>query len=203
VLRPDQIAAAMFPLGDSLKTDVRDEAAARGLAVASKPDSHDICFIPNGDTAGWLRDRLGAAPGPVVDESGTVVGAHDGAFGFTVGQRRGLALSTPAADGRPRYVLSVSPVDRTVTVGPAERLAVSRIVCGTPTWCGEPPTLPLSSALAQVRAHGDAIACQLALVDGGLVADVEVGLQGVAPGQTLVVYCGDEVLGSATIDRAA
>src|SRR5271154_272224 len=84
VLRPEQIAAAMFPLGDSLKTQVRDEAAARGLAVATKPDSHDICFIPSGDTSGWLRDRLGAAPGSVVDESGQVLGQHDGTYGFTV-----------------------------------------------------------------------------------------------------------------------
>jgi tRNA-specific 2-thiouridylase len=203
VLRPEQIAAAMFPLGDSLKSAVREEAAERGLAVAAKPDSHDICFIPAGDTAGWLRGRLGSAPGPVVDESGDVVGSHDGTYGFTVGQRRGLALSTPAADGRPRYVLSISPVSRTVTVGPVEHLAVSRIVCGTPTWCGQPPTLPLASALAQVRAHGEAIECQVELIDGALVADVAVGLQGVAPGQTLVVYAGDEVLGSATIDRAA
>jgi tRNA-specific 2-thiouridylase len=203
VLRPEQLAAAMFPLGESHKTAVRDEAAERGLAVATKPDSHDICFIPSGDTSGWLRDRLGSAPGQVVDEAGDVLGAHDGTYGFTVGQRRGLALSKPAADGRPRYVLSISPVSRTVTVGPAESLAVSQIRCGPPTWCGAPPALPLGSVLAQVRAHGDAIACQVELVDGGLVADVEVGLQGVAPGQTLVVYDGDEVLGSATIDEAA
>jgi tRNA-uridine 2-sulfurtransferase len=203
VLRPDQIAASMFPLGDSLKTQVREEAAARGLAVAAKPDSHDICFIPSGDTAGWLRGKLGSAPGEVVDESGQVLGEHDGTYGFTVGQRRGLALSTPAADGRPRYVLSVSPVSRTVTVGPIEQLAVSRIVCGAPTWCGEPPTLPLTSALAQVRAHGDAVGCRVELVDGALVAEVSEGLNGVAPGQTLVVYDGDEVLGSATIDEAA
>lgn len=203
VLRPDQIAGAMFPLGDSLKSQVRVEAADRGLAVATKPDSYDICFIPSGDTAGWLRKRLGSAPGSIVDEFGDVLGEHDGTYGFTVGQRRGLALSTPAADGRPRYVLSVSPVSRTVTVGPAERLAVSRIVCGAPIWCGEPPALPLTSVLAQIRAHGDAIECRVELVDGGLVADVEVGLRGVAPGQTLVVYDGDEVLGSATIDFAA
>jgi tRNA-specific 2-thiouridylase len=203
VLRPDQIASAMFPLGSSLKTRVRDEAAERGLAVATKPDSHDICFIPSGDTAGWLRDRLGSAPGQVVDEAGDVLGDHDGTYGFTVGQRRGLALSTPAADGRPRYVLSVSPVSRTVTVGPAERLAVSRIVCGTPTWCGVPPVLPLTSVLAQVRAHGEPVGCHVELVDGGLVAEVSEGLSGIAPGQTLVVYDGDEVLGSATIDCAA
>jgi tRNA-specific 2-thiouridylase len=203
VLRPEQLAAAVFPLGDSLKADVRAEAAARGLAVAAKPDSHDICFIPSGDTAGWLRDRIGAAPGEVRDESGAVVGTHDGAFGFTVGQRRGLALSTPAADGRPRYVLSVSPATRTVTVGPSEHLAVSRIRCGPPTWCGPPPVLPMTSVLAQVRAHGEPVGCRIDLVEGGLVADVDGALRGVAAGQTLVVYSRDEVLGSATIDQAA
>jgi tRNA-specific 2-thiouridylase len=203
VLRPDQIAAAMFPIGDSLKTDVRAEAAARGLAVAAKPDSHDICFIPSGDTAGWLRQRLGSAPGDIVDETGAVVGAHDGAYAFTVGQRRGLALSEPAVDGRPRYVLSLSPVTRTVTVGPAERLAVSRVVCGEPTWCDRRPELPLQTALAQVRAHGAAVGCRVTVVDGALVADLDPGLEGVAAGQTLVVYDGDQVLGSATIDSAA
>jgi tRNA-specific 2-thiouridylase len=203
VLRPDQIAGAMFPLGDSQKADVRAEAADRGLAVADKPDSHDICFIPSGDTSGWLTQRLGEQPGDIVDESGEVVGSHTGAYGFTVGQRRGLALTTPAVDGRPRYVLSVEPVTRTVTVGSADRLAVSRIECGPPTWCGGTPSLPLGSALAQVRAHGDAIPCRVDVVAGALVADVEPGLSGVAPGQTLVVYDGDEVLGSATIDSAA
>jgi tRNA-specific 2-thiouridylase len=203
VLRPAQLAAAMFPLGDSLKSQVRDEAAARGLAVADKPDSHDICFIPSGDTAGWLRDRLGSSQGDIIDESGAVLGGHNGTYGFTVGQRRGLALTTPTPDGSPRYVLSISPVDRTVTVGPAERLAVSRIECGAPTWCGEPPALPMSSALAQIRAHGEAVDARVEVVDGGLVAEVGEGLRGVSPGQTLVIYRGDEVLGSATIDRAA
>jgi tRNA-specific 2-thiouridylase len=203
VLRPDQLAAAMFPLGSSLKSQVRAEAAQRGLAVADKPDSHDICFIPSGDTAGWLRQRLGSAPGDIVDEAGVVVGAHAGTHAFTVGQRRGLAISQPAPDGRPRYVLSISPVERTVTVGPAERLEVSRVTCGAPTWCGTPPALPLESGLAQVRAHGDAVACRVWLDDGRLVADMGPGLRGVAPGQTFVVYDGDMVVGSATIDTAA
>jgi tRNA-uridine 2-sulfurtransferase len=203
VLRPEQISAALFPLGTSLKSDVRAEAAARGLAVAAKPDSHDICFIPNGDTAGWLGERLGSAPGPVVDEAGRVLGRHDGTHGFTVGQRRGLALTTPADDGRPRYVLSLSPVSRTVTVGPVERLEVTRIVCGAPTWCGRPPALPMSSALVQVRAHGEAVRSRVGLADGGVVVEVADALRGVAPGQTLVIYDGDEVLGSATIGQAA
>ncbi|MBV9487380.1 MAG: tRNA 2-thiouridine(34) synthase MnmA [Frankiaceae bacterium] len=202
VLRPDQIARAMFPLGDSIKSAVRAEAAERGLAVADKPDSHDICFIPSGDTAGWLEQRLGSSPGDIVDEAGEVVGAHAGTHGFTVGQRRGLALQAPAADGRPRYVLSISPVERTVTVGPAERLEVSTIECGPPTWCGPDPALPLESVLAQVRAHGDPVPCRVDVVGGALVAEVGAGLRGIAPGQTFVVYDGERVVGSATIDAA-
>ena len=203
VLRPDQIAAAMFPLGDTLKSVVRAEAAERGLAVADKPDSHDICFIPSGDTSGWLRDRLGSAPGTVVDQAGAVVGEHDGTYGFTVGQRRGLALSTTAADGQPRYVLALSPATQTVTVGPRASLAVSRIVCASPTWCGPAPDRPLESVGIQVRAHGDAVAGRVSVTNGQLIADVDPGLEGIAPGQTLVVYDADRVVGSATIDAAS
>jgi tRNA-specific 2-thiouridylase len=101
VLTPEQLAGTVLPLGALTKEEVRAEAARRGLAVADKPDSSDICFIGDGDTAGFLRDRLGAQPGPVVDAlTGAVVGQHDGAYAYTVGQRRGLALSVPAPDGR-------------------------------------------------------------------------------------------------------
>jgi tRNA-uridine 2-sulfurtransferase len=203
VLRPQQLAAAMFPLGDSLKGDVRVEAAARGLAVASKPDSHDICFIPSGDTAAWLQGRLGDAPGDILTDDGEVIGQHDGAYRFTVGQRKGLALQRPAADGRPRYVLSISPVDRTVTVGPVERLAVSRVECSAPTWCADAPSDPDFTALAQVRAHGEPVSCNATVTIGGLVVELADPMSGVAAGQTLALYDGDRVLGSATIDHAA
>ncbi|HEX2177161.1 MAG TPA: tRNA 2-thiouridine(34) synthase MnmA, partial [Nocardioidaceae bacterium] len=89
VLTQQQLARSVFPLGDSTKDDVRAEAERRGLAVASKPDSHDICFIADGDTRGFLAERLGAAPGPIVDTGGEVVGEHEGAYAYTVGQRRG------------------------------------------------------------------------------------------------------------------
>ncbi|MGH3447564.1 MAG: tRNA 2-thiouridine(34) synthase MnmA, partial [Nocardioidaceae bacterium] len=117
VLTQTQLAHSMFPLGDSAKDDVRREADQRGLSVADKPDSHDICFISDGDTSGWLRDRLGAQTGEIVDGSGEVLGTHEGAFGFTIGQRRGLGIGTPAPDGEPRYVLDIEPVSGTVTVG--------------------------------------------------------------------------------------
>ncbi|MGN6333354.1 MAG: tRNA 2-thiouridine(34) synthase MnmA [Motilibacteraceae bacterium] len=205
VLTPGQLAHSLFPLGGSTKEQVRAEAARRGLAVADKPDSHDVCFIADGDTAGWLRQRLGPQPGPIVDESGSAVGEHDGAYGFTVGQRRGLRLGVPAPDGRPRYVLDVSPVDRTVTVGPRERLAVTELVGGAPLWCGPAPELPLVCR-AQVRAHGEAVPARADVVDGALVVELERPVHGVAPGQSVVLYLpdprGDRAVGSATIARA-
>jgi tRNA-specific 2-thiouridylase len=154
VLTPEQLARAMFPLGSSTKAEVRAEAAARGLAVADKPDSHDICFIADGDTRGFLRGHLGDAPGDIVDEAGAVIGRHDGTFGFTVGQRRGLHIGRPAPDGRPRYVLDIEPASRTVTVGPAEALDVTEISAARPVWSGcAPPDRPLD-CLVQLRAHG-------------------------------------------------
>src|SRR4051812_30558996 len=200
VLRPDQIAGAMFPLGGSRKSEVRAEASARSLGVADKPDSHDICFIADGDTRRWLGDRLGAQPGPVVDAvSGEVVGQHEGAYAFTVGQRRGLGLTRPAADGRPRFVLDVSPATRTVSVGPAELLAVDGVTGGSVTWCGEPPALPFHGH-CQLRAHGEVHPCTAELDDGNLVVHFDERPSGVAPGQTAVLYAGTRVVGSTTID---
>ena len=201
VLRPDQLAGAMFPLGESLKRDVRVEAAARGLAVADKPDSHDICFIANGDTRAWLGARLGTQPGPVVDATtGDVVGRHDGAYAFTVGPRRGLGLTRPAADGRPRFVLDVSPVTRTVTVGPEELLRVDGLVGGPVTWCGDVPAMPFEG-LCQLRAHGEPSRCVAEVVEGTLVIRFEDRPSGIAPGQTAVLYDDTRVVGSTTIDR--
>src|SRR5262249_3639625 len=127
VLTSEQLSRAMFPLGSTTKEQVRKEAAERGLAVADKPDSHDVCFIADGDTRGFLQRQLGSTPGDIVDADGTVIGRHDGSYGFTVGQRKGLRIDRPAADGRPRFVLSIEPVSRTVTVGPAEALDVLEI----------------------------------------------------------------------------
>jgi len=202
VLTARQVAHAMFPLGATQKQDVRREAEVRGLAVADKPDSHDVCFIPDGDTAGFLQRRLGTEPGPIVDTAGAVVGEHDGAFAFTVGQRRGLRIGRPAADGLPRYVLDVSPVTRTVTVGAAEDLDVSWLQGERAVWSGCRPGVP-TSCLAQVRAHGGVVPA-VACADGDRVTvDLGQPLRGVAPGQAVVLYDGDAVLGSATIARTA
>ncbi|HSI92860.1 MAG TPA: tRNA 2-thiouridine(34) synthase MnmA [Jiangellaceae bacterium] len=202
VLNAEQLAGALFPLGDTLKSDVRAEAERRGLAVADKPDSHDICFIANGDTAGFLHDRLGSAPGDVVDESGMVVGSHDGAYAFTVGQRRGLRLGRPAPDGNPRYVLDISPVDNRVTVGPSEALDVPGVVGTHVRWCGPAPEEDVE-CLAQYRAHGKAVAASAHWDGATLSVRFDAPQRGVAPGQTIVLYAGTRVIGSATIDATS
>ena len=198
VLTPSQLAATVLPLGELTKTEVRAQARARGLAVADKADSTDICFIADGDTAGFLREHLGPQPGPVVDAlTGAVVGHHEGAYAFTVGQRKGLSLSVPAPDGRPRYVLSVEPVSRTVTVGPAAALDTTLLVTGPPVWsCPRP--LPLSCSV-QLRAHGAVHACHVTAHNQGWELRLDTPARGVAPGQTAALYDGDLVLGSATL----
>ncbi len=203
VLTSEQLSHAMFPLGGTPKAQVRAEAARRGLAVADKPDSHDVCFIADGDTRNFLSRHLGQAPGQIVDQSGTVLGQHDGAYAFTVGQRRGLRVGTPAGDGRPRYVLDIEPVTRTVTVGPAEGLDVTQITATRPVWSGCAPLTEPRDCLVQLRAHGESHACTAWLTDDVLHIRLPHPARGVAKGQAAVLYDGDQVLGSATISATA
>ncbi|WP_456599677.1 tRNA 2-thiouridine(34) synthase MnmA [Blastococcus sp. SYSU DS0616] len=206
VLTAEQLAAAMFPLGGMTKDRVREIAAERGFAVATKADSHDICFIPDGDTRGFLARRLGSRPGPVVDAAtGATVGEHDGTYGFTVGQRRGLGVS--AGDSRPRYVLGIEPVTRTVTIGTADLAGVELVVTGAPTWTGEPPVPPFRAEV-QLRAHGTPVPCTVTADEtGGLRILLDAEQRGVAAGQSAVLYepdaeRGDRVLGQAAIRTA-
>jgi tRNA-specific 2-thiouridylase len=203
VLTAGQLAHALFPVGDTPKAGIRAEAARRGLAIADKPDSHDICFIPSGHTRAFLADRLGSRPGELVDaDTGEVLGHHDGVHGFTVGQRRGLGLDRPAPDGRPRFVLGLEPVTGTVRVGPADRLEVGVIEADRPVWTLGAPEGPVE-CVAQVRAHGGCVSAVAEAVDDGVLVQLRQPLRGVAPGQAIALYRpdadGDVVLGSATI----
>ncbi|MGH3870221.1 MAG: tRNA 2-thiouridine(34) synthase MnmA [Pseudonocardiaceae bacterium] len=203
VLSAGQLAHALFPVGDTPKAGIRAEAARRGLAVADKPDSHDICFIPSGDTRAFLAEALGAQPGQLVDDrTGAVLGRHDGVHGFTVGQRRGLGLARPAPDGRPRFVLGIEPVTGTVRVGSADRLEVGVIEADRPVWTLGAPAGPVE-CVAQVRAHGGCAGAVAEAVDDGVLVRLRQPLRGVAPGQAVALYRpdagGDVVLGSATI----
>jgi tRNA-specific 2-thiouridylase len=202
VLTEEQLAHTYFPLGDTpSKALVRAEAEARGLSVAHKPDSHDICFIPDGDTRGWLAERVGAERGPILDRSGARVGTHEGAHAFTVGQRRGLSIGTPAPDGKPRFVLEVRPVSNAVVVGPKEALATAEIAGERLTWAGRAPVEDAFACDVQIRAHADPVPAAATLEEGVLRVRPAVPFDGVAPGQTAVLYDGTRVIGQFTIDR--
>jgi tRNA-uridine 2-sulfurtransferase len=201
VLTQAQLQHSLFPLGTSVKSDVRVEAQQRGLSVAEKPDSHDICFIADGDTAGFLTRQLGRRAGDIVDRTGRKVGEHSGTHQFTVGQRRGLHLGVPAGNGQPRYVLNISPVSNTVTVGPRDALAVRSIRAVSPTWTQVRADGSWSGAV-QLRAHGSALPATVH-VDDDLEVLLEAPAGGVAPGQAVVLYDGTRVVGSATIAATA
>jgi tRNA-specific 2-thiouridylase len=201
VLNAQQLAHTYFPLGSTpSKAIVRAEAAQRGISVAQKPDSHDICFIPDGDTRGWLAEKVGAEQGDVVDRTGAVVGTHEGAHAFTVGQRRGLRLGVPAPDGKPRFVLEVRPVSNTVVVGPKEALAIAEISGEKHSWAGAAPQESEFACEVQIRAHADPVPARAFVTDAGVRVAPDVPLDGVAPGQSAVLYIGTHVLGQFTID---
>ena len=199
VLTREQINGAIFPLGDTEKVDIRKEAEARGLAVAQKPDSHDICFVPSGDNASWLHDRLGSEVGPIVDQDGTKIGEHKGAYTYTIGQRKGLGLTVPTADGSPRFVLKIEPVTNTVVVGSREELAISKMWGERAIWCGPDVTAEKKRGFVQIRAHGSALDCTYYFDGTNLIAELDSPLLGLATGQAMVIYDGDRVVGSATI----
>ncbi len=203
VLNREQISHAIFPLGDTPKAEVREEARSRGLLVADKPDSHDVCFIADGDTRGFLSRKLGSASGTIVDQEGAVLGSHEGVHGFTIGQRKGLHLDRPAPDGNPRYVLSIEPVSNTVTVGPAAALGVREITAIRPVWTGCEPPLSPTECKVQLRAHGEVHDCVAVLRGNELHIELRAEARGVAAGQAAVLYNGDTVLGSATISATA
>ena len=202
VLTQAQLRRSLFPLYGTVKADVRAEAEALALRVASKPDSHDICFIADGDTAGFLNRALGERPGTIVDAAGAVVGTHAGHHQFTVGQRRGLRLGVPPADGQPRYVLDIAPVTNTITVGPHDALAAARIEGIRPTWAVASPRFGSWRGLVQVRAHGAAMPAQIEADAHGVRVTLDEPAFGIAPGQAAVLYDGDLVVGSATISAA-
>ncbi len=209
VLTAEQLRHAGFPVGDTPKSAIRREAARRGLSVADKPDSHDICFIPSGDTRAFLGARIGIRRGSVVDEAGTVLAEHDGVHGFTIGQRKGLGIAGPGPDGAARYVTGIDAGRGTVRVGAVADLDVSTLTGREPVFTSGVPFASPVECHIQVRAHGEAVPAVAELVDDELVVGLRSPLRGVAPGQLLVLYRpdatgvdGDEVLGSATVGAA-
>jgi tRNA-specific 2-thiouridylase len=186
-----QLDYLRFPLGGLDKASVRDHASRLGLAVAAKPDSQDICFVPGGDYAAVVR-RLrpeADAPGEIVDRAGTVLGHHRGTVDFTVGQRRGLEIGGQPA---PLYVVAVDAAARRVVVGPRAALAVGAVALTGTNWLGDAAAGPVE---VKVRSTARAAAATL---DGDRIV-FAVPEFGVARGQAAVVYAGSRVLGGGTI----
>jgi tRNA-specific 2-thiouridylase len=199
-----QLAHAIFPVGGRAKEDVRQYARRRRLPVADKPDSQEICFIPDHDYASFVGAHALASTGPgaVIDEQGQVLGRHDGIHRFTVGQRKGLGLSS-APGGAPRYVLALNPAAREVVVGPKASLERTRLTASGVNWILEPPDGPLRVS-AQIRhRHQPAPATVRVLADPATArAEVRFDAPQIAitPGQAVVFYDGDVVVGGGWID---
>jgi tRNA-specific 2-thiouridylase len=198
-LTQEQLARAVFPVGALTKADVRAQARRHGLAVAAKPDSHEICFVPDGRAGDFVERQLGleAHGGELVDSGGRVLGRHRGLHHFTVGQRKHLGIST----GVPLYVLKLVPSAAQVVVGPREELGETDLVASSVNWiAGEAPTGPRRVTARIRHRHQDAPAVVTA--DGPARAHVHFDQPQVAvtPGQAVVLYDGDDVLGGGWID---
>ncbi len=204
----EQLDYLRFPLGGRLKEETRRIAGDLGVPVADKPDSQDICFVPDGDYAQVVEKlRPGACePGRIVDLDGRTLGRHDGIVRFTVGQRRGLGVGGAAA---PLYVVKIDEENREVVVGPREALARRRIAIGSLNWLGggalEDSALEDGAirAGARIRNTGAAMPCRVeAGADGGATLTFDEPQYGVAAGQAAVLYDGARMLGGGWIGRA-
>ncbi len=197
-LDQSQLAHAMFPVGALDKGTVREFARELGLPVSEKPDSHEICFVPDGDHAAFL-ERQGAAigGGPIRNVTGEVVGHHDGVHRFTVGQRKGLGLSSPVK----LYVVGIDAAGKTVTVGPREALERTSLHASGVNWIAGTPPPAASRVTAQIRyRHREAAASVTPGPDDTADVQFDEPQHAVAPGQAVVFYSGDEVLGGGWID---
>lgn len=196
-----ELSRSLFPVGAMPKAETRRAAERFGLPVAGKPDSQDLCFAPSGDAGGFLRTLAPGLmrEGDVVDPSGRVLARHGGVAAFTVGQRRGLGVSGP----EPSYVLEVDIAANRVVVGPGELLARRGLRADRATWvAGEPPPGDPFEADARIRYRGEDVP-SVVRADGDLIeVEFRTPQRGVAPGQSVVFYRGDELLGGARIVRS-
>lgn len=188
----------LMPLGGLTKPEVRAHAARMGLVTADKPESQDVCFLPDHDHARLVRAlRPGVdGAGEIVDEEGRVLGQHDGWWRFTVGQRRGLAVAL----GFPAYVLRVEAETKRVVVAPEARLQHAGLAASGATWLLDPPAEGLS---VRIRHRGPRVPCAIERDGDRVIARFHGLARAVTPGQAAVFYLGDRVVGGAWIDQAA
>jgi tRNA-specific 2-thiouridylase len=193
-----QLAHAMFPVGSLDKASVREQARALDLVVADKPDSHEICFVPGGDHAAFLQQHgIRRSEGEIRSVDGQVVGRHEGVHRFTVGQRKGLGLSSPI----PLYVVGIDAGSNAVTVGPRSALEKRELTASGVNWIAGTTPAPGTRVTAQIRHRHKEAAATITPVDADRVSVVfDEPQAAIAPGQALVMYSGDEVVGGGWID---
>src|SRR5688572_23966868 len=198
-LTQDQLSRAAFPVGHLDKDAVREHARRLNLHVTSKPDSQEICFVPDGDYAVFIERKVPEAtrPGTIVNHDGRVLGTHAGVHRYTIGQRKGLGLST----AEPLYVLEIKPESAQVVVGARESLGRTQLTASDVNWIGGTPPVDWLRVAAQIR-HRHAAAPARIRLQPDWTADVEFDAPqtAITPGQAVVFYEGDEVLGGGWID---
>jgi len=192
-----------FPLGDFTKAEIRREAGEMGLSrVATKPDSYEICFVPDNDYRRFIRDRTSDLDnrhkgGALVLRDGTVVGTHDGYPFYTIGQRRGLGIAT----GRPMYVTAIDPVSNTVTIGPRDELLQQALIARGINLIAVEDLEDERKAEAKIRYKDEGAACLVRQAGEELIVSFFEPRHAITPGQSVVVYDGDDVLGGGWIHR--
>jgi len=193
-----ELSRSLFPVGEYTKEEVRALARRLGLPNADKPDSSDICFIPDGDYRSFLRRYVSPRPGPIVDLHGHVLGHHQGIIDFTVGQRRGLPYNS---HGRPLYVVDIQAPTNTVVVGPEEELLCWELTCRALSFVDDaPPEGPLEVE-AKARYRGEMVPALLEVLNGQGRVRFLRPLRAVTPGQAIVFYQGERVVGGGIIAR--
>jgi tRNA-uridine 2-sulfurtransferase len=196
-LKQGALPRLLFPLGEYSKAQVRQMAAERGLPVAGKPKSQDLCFIPDGHHEDFLQGRVDPVPGNIVDLQGKVLGRHRGIAFYTVGQRTGLGVAT----GRRLFVLKLDPIGHTVVVGPEENLSANRLRASNLSFVGESPQDSLA-VKARIRFRSPDVSARLNIFGGGAEVVFDQQQRAIAPGQAVVFYQGDEVLGGGIIEAS-
>jgi tRNA-specific 2-thiouridylase len=188
----------MFPVGSYTKPQIRELARDMRLGLAEKPDSADICFVPDGDYRAFVSVRASQTPGVIRDASGAQVGAHDGIAGFTIGQRRGIGI----AAGEKRFVTRIDATSNVITVGDEGDLMASGLLVESVNWVGDRPYAPIR-AHVKIRYRTPATAATVTpLGDGAARVEFDAPQRAITPGQAAVFYEDDEVLGGGAIERA-
>jgi tRNA-specific 2-thiouridylase len=198
-LTQDQLARAAFPVGHLRKEEVREHARRLGLAVSNKKDSYEICFVPDGDYAGFVQKHApdALAAGVIADRDGRVLGRHEGTHRFTIGQRKGLRVSSPI----PLYVVDIDAAERRVVVGPRDALERTELTASRVNWiAGTIPPGPIHAA-AQIRYRHQPADATVTPLDAGRARVVfDEPQPAITPGQAVVFYDGETVLGGGWID---